>query len=474
MIILIILFSVLVGIAFSSLSSLQSTSSNIIYSKGYYDNGDVNITVLATNQYGSPISTLPVSIGYNGTTVNGTTDSAGWANLTFKAYNETAIYYNVSSVTANSGYASNYQVFNFSQLPKYNGSVTKEELVYTSLIMGFVPQSGNLLNNSITMFYVGLNGTAAPPIYLYAQYFTGAPGSYTIGQNISTKNLTLIGEYSGFNYVVVKPTNLAFSSNGTGLYRVYALSSNDTLYNEAIMQLHNQVSPTSISNLFFAIVDSLFGFMIPILAIFSAYLYFSKDKTNGVMESILSRPVTRGRLIVSRFTANVIVSLVAVAAGILTLDILSARFTGSLMSAFVVENIIWMFFVVATGFIGIIYLLTQFFRSTGSILGISVSLYIVLSLLWTFLIVPLLLLLFAHGSTGTLLYDRDYLIINSLNPAGYPRLVGLYAFGNSTGISLSTLGLTLPVLIGVGLAWIIIPFALAYLLARNRDWLSST
>ena len=78
MIIVIILVSVVVGLAFGSISG--TSSNNSLNSNGYYENGSLHIVVLATDQYGNAISSLPISVGYNGSYFNGTSDSHGYFN----------------------------------------------------------------------------------------------------------------------------------------------------------------------------------------------------------------------------------------------------------------------------------------------------------------------------------------------------------------------------------------------------------
>ena len=112
MIIVIILFSVVVGLVFGTISG--PSSNNSLNSNGYYDNSSLHIIVLATDQYGNTISGLPVSVGYNGSYFNGTSDSHGYFNATIPVIlNQTLLdangfeyfQYNYSSSSVNAGFA---------------------------------------------------------------------------------------------------------------------------------------------------------------------------------------------------------------------------------------------------------------------------------------------------------------------------------------------------------------------------------
>ncbi|MCL4452089.1 MAG: ABC transporter permease [Candidatus Thermoplasmatota archaeon] len=474
MIIVIILFSVLVGLAFGSISG--PSSNNSLNASGYYDNNSLHIVVLATDQYGNTISGLPVSVGYNGSYFNGTSDSHGFFNATipvilnqtlFEAYGFEYFPYNYSSSSVNSGFST------FGTVYYSNSSNPKLSLFnFDFADIWSVAQKSSSTNRSIAIFYVGPDGSKAPPMTLYANPVANnvpirvpAPGT-----NISTKGLIDLGTFSNFSYIVI-PANVG-AHNGTGTFELYLVNSTGTVYQSTVLGLYTNISTSQVTSVFIAVISELFAFLIPLLAIFSAYLYYAKDKTNGTMESILSRPVTRGRLITSRFLSNVVVSLIALAAGIAAIDILSSRYTGVFLPEYQVLDIIWAYFVIATAFIGLVYLISQLTKSTGLVLGISIVFYIVLVLFWSTL--SSLLLPLAFGLVpGTLPYSHAYIIINSFSPIGYANLVTTYLEGSIVGIAFSVTGISFAEILVVGIAWLVVPFGLAFMLARNRDWVAS-
>jgi ABC-2 type transport system permease protein len=477
MIIVIILFSVVVGLVFGTVSSVSSSASgsnNSLNSMGYYKNNSLHVAVLATDQYGDCISGLPVSVSYNGSYYNGTSDSHGFFNATIPVVlNQTTLTvqgfeyfaYNYSSSSIDSGFATTGTAYYF------NSSNSKISTIYGSTVeVWSVAQKSSSSNRSIAIFYVGHDGSNAPSISLYAKPINKTTNLASPGTNISTKGLIYLGTLYNFSYTVV-PANVGVH-NGTGLFELYLVNSTGTVYQSAELYLYLNVSTSMVTIGFLAVISELFAFLIPLLAIFSAYLYYAKDKTNGTMESILSRPVTRGRLITSRFLSNVVVSLIALGGGIAVIDILSSRYTGVLLPAYQVLDIIWAYFVIATAFIGLVYFVSHLTKSTGVVLGISIVFYIVLVLFWSTL--SSLLLPLALGLVpGTIPYSHAYLIINAFSPIGYANIVTTYLEGNIIGVNFSTLGVSFSEILIVGIIWLIFPFAAAFTLARNRDWVAS-
>ena len=182
--------------------------------------------------------------------------------------------------------------------------------------------------------------------------------------------------------------------------------------------------------------------------------------------------MTRGRLITLRFVSNVVVSLIALAAGIIVIDLLSSEYTGILLPVYMVLDAIWEYFVIAAAFIGLVYLISQLTKFTGLVLGISIVFFVILVIFWTILsslILPVVLGLVP----GTVPYAHAYPVINSFSLTGYANLITSYLEGNVVGINFSSLGVSFIEILLVGVFWLVVPFAVAFYLARNRDWVAS-
>ena len=480
MIVVIILLSLFAGLLYASFSNINSGPTESITSSGYFENSSIHVVTIATTEYGNAVSGLPVSVGYNGSYHNGTSNSNGYFNATFPVtvnetllseYGENQFTYNYSSPVVNFGLP------DYGTIYYYNNTNSKQNILinYSLYQISSVPDKTSSTNRSISIFYVGPNGSRAPSLTIYAKPIPMNNSTISVnvpipGQNISTKGLIDLGTYSNFTYIVV-PANTGLN-NGSGYFLVYLLNHNDTLYRATLLHLYSVTSLSAATSGFIFIITELFAFFIPLLAIFSAFLYYAKDKTNGTMESILSRPVTRGRLITSRFVSNVVVSLIALAAGIIVIDILSSKYTGIFLPVNLVLDVIWEYFVIAAAFIGLVYLISQLTKSTGLVLGISIVFFLILVIFWTLL--SSLILPVAFGLVpGTVPYAHAYLVINSFSPTGYANLITSYLEGNVVGISFSSLGVSFIEILLVGVFWLIVPFAVAFYLARNRDWVAS-
>ncbi|MCL5804813.1 MAG: ABC transporter permease [Candidatus Thermoplasmatota archaeon] len=480
MLVAIIVLSLFAGLFYASISNINSGPTESISSSGYFENNSIHIVTLATSQYGNVVSGLPISVGYNGSYHNGTSDLNGYFNTTFPVilnetrlseYGENQFIFNYSSPSVNSGFPRYTTIFYYNNT---NANI-KEMILSNSMQISNVPDKANSTSRSISMFYVGPNGSKAPSLTIYAKPLVRHNSTISVkfpllGQNISTKGLIDLGTYSNFTYIVV-PANTGLN-NGSGYFLVYLLNQNGTLFTATVLQLYSVTSVSGVTSGFIGVISNLFAFLIPLLAIFSAFLYYAKDKTNGTMESILSRPVTRGRLITSRFLSNVVVSLIALAAGIAVIDILSSKYTGILLPDYLLLDVIWEYFVIAVAFIGLVYLISQLTKSTGLVLGISIVFYVLLVIFWTF-IFSLMLPIALGLVPGTVPYAHAYLVINSLSPTGYANLITTYLEGNVVGISFSSLGVSIDEILLIGVFWLVFPFAVAFYLARNRDWVAS-
>ncbi len=463
LVVAIVVISALAGYFYGQVAAPSSANTNQLHSIAYYQNGTVHFSVLATNQYGGTVAGLPISIGYNNTYYNGTSNSHGY-------FNASASWKNVSSY--------NYTTEN-SIFPNFNGIAVIGSSGYNSsygqslINIWSVSQKTSISNRSLATYEVDVNNTIDFPLYAYAFPIPvngGFKFSYYPGKIISLNGSIYLGEIASQGYQVIPP-NLG-NNTASGSYFVVLVNSTHALYGSSFVELYSTVSPTSITTGFIAILSELFAFLIPLLAIFSAYLYYGKDKTNGTMESILPRPVTRGRLISSRFIANVITSLIAIGLGVLVIDVLSSKYTGILLPGYQLLELIWAYFVIAAAFIGLVYLITQLTKSTGVVLGISIVFYIVLVLFWTTIFAILVPIALGY-SPGTLPFAHVYFIINSFSPIGYANLVTSFLENSIAGFSTSALGVTFPEILVIGIIWAVLPFGAAYFLARNRDWVAS-
>ncbi len=221
----------------------------------------------------------------------------------------------------------------------------------------------------------------------------------------------------------------------------------------------------------FSEFDSISGVMIPILASFSSYFYFGKDKANNVLESIITLPVTRGRLISSRYLANVSSMLVAFAIGAGVFELILFEDLGQYLSLHYLLFLIWVYFVEISAFTGLVYLASQYIDSQAAILGFVIGLFLIFGVFWNSDI-TYLVLHSANISTGSNMYIQDRLYFNVASPGGYAPLSSFFLVpSNSTGETLNaaSFGVTPFVVYLVGILWALVPILLGIAIGRKRD-----
>jgi hypothetical protein len=118
---------------------------------------------------------------------------------------------------------------------------------------------------------------------------------------------------------------------------------------------------------------------------------------------------------------------------------------------------------------------SHFLRSSGSLVGIGIGLWIILDFFWGVIIV------FAALFSGVQIGSGNFLGITIdsafFNPAQFYSLVGEYlngvsissSFGGNIPISPATYGLTSVTLLITGVFWIVAPVAILLFSAPKRD-----
>ena len=329
------------------------------------------------------------------------------------------------------------------------------------------PSSKTISN--IEIYYASANGSAMPDVNLY--YYV-QNSSISTNPWLPSKEMTLYGQIGGFhNKVFTLPLNA--TANGLDVIVELFPPSGGT---QPIVTLSSAIlySSTSSGALLEAILQVPYEFLIPILGIFSEYFYYGKDKASGVLESIITRPVTKGRIFASRFIGGAVSFLVALVVAEALSDIIIYKYTGSLLSSSYFFSILGGYLVEAIAFSGLIYLVSQFLKSQGGILGAGIGLFFVMVLFWSDLMA---LVLFAlHVDSAVKSGVVAALALDTISPGTFPSLVidlrsGVYGstLGIGQGYLASSVGITTVSVVLVGLAWLLIPALASFFLARSRD-----
>lgn len=463
---LIVIISALLGYVLTSGGggAAGGTPSIQTLSSYTYSNDTYNVSIYAFNQNGQPAPTLPIFLQYNGNYANITTESDGFAhytihsNLTFMQLN-----YSTSQITSSS---SSFSLHNMELISKYSPDAVQVELQTVTkagttnsqeLLLYYSPTFVNQTSNTVFIYYTLYNRTGSssvsmniPNMTYYSQVTVNAVGTQLLYINPANR--------SALQGVVVS----VFPSNNSTALPITAQS--------YIPQ--NLVSTVGVANFAFQLYAAIFGIFIPLLASLSAYFYFGKDRASGVLESVITRPVTKGRIILSRYIANVSSLTVAFAIGVAVFDLFLYRGIGSYLTTSYAGSLIWSYFVEIAAFTGLIYIASLYLRSQGAILGVAIGLFLVFALFWTGIIEPLLMTYVFHVIAGTNAYQQLEVYFYAINPASYGSLMAFF-ISPTTLLGVPTdaakFGVTQISVAAVGLIWFLIPIILAFTVGRRRD-----
>ena len=430
---------------------------------GYYRGPSYHLLAYSFNTYGQPVSGAVVNLTI--------ADQAGTHS---------------SRVTTNSSGFSSWAIAGSpgGQQVTYSVSISGAEvqgtlpLLQTGEVFVFIGYPINMVVNpadssraDVLFVYEGANGSL-PTMYSVYYNFSRSIGPVVVAPNMT--QMTLLGTptslVTAFHLPAV-PTNTelvtigAFGPNGTNA--LYMSSEGYELGGASVTTTPNQI--------FTSFTASILSLVVPLMAVLVAYGSYGKDKATGVLESVLTRPVTRRGLALSRYISILLSISVALVVTMAVMEVISKAMLGSVLSPAFAAYTVGSLIVEAAAFIGIVMLLSHVLKSSGSIVGLGVGLWIILDFFWG------LLILIAALALGVEIGSGNYLglTIQSafFNPAQFYVLVGDFlnglsissSFGTQIRISPATYGLTPYSIALAGVFWVLVPAGLFLYSASRRD-----
>lgn len=408
------------------------------------------------NAFGDPIAGLNVKVellkenpifNRNATVLfsqESSTNSSGYLSMAFPKISEAKyirIQYGQGSILASIS-------FSLDILTKTGAGV------YISSPINRIVDSSNSSRSSLLIFYVEENGTRPTGIDVYA-----SPNGDFI-------KLGTLNDYVKIFRLDPKKFN--------GPLATVELRKDNNILRQGIIDLEISQSEVNAIDIANAAIAGILVLLIPLLVILASYNLYGKDKIGGVLDFILSLPITRTMLGLSRYLSILLMTFVAIMLSLGFADLLLYIKLGQgLTFDFWLNSTIGLL-VSSAALLGLSMIFSSILKSTGSLLAVSIVIWIIFGMFWNTILIAIS---FALGIEP---FSKDFIsiLIRSyfINPISYYSLLAIYmnnrfvTFGTfGTPIIPAEFGITLINLIIAGLAWTLIPFVIYFLLLKKKD-----
>ncbi len=443
-ILLLIAVIVIIGFAiipsYTPASSSQSGANDNVFA--YYDSAGYHFLVFAWNQFGQPVS--GVSAQLNFTDPTGThsglvaTNSSGAGQASIPATASANASYGLA-VQQPGGFeyvSSGEEAFwvytqNGSQLALPGQTV----LLSGNGAVSQVTDGQNSSRQDILVNWVADFGKEPSGYQVYYSFFNAsAEGGFCIDcfpgplKNLSGSGMLPLGTLNSFRQILGAPPlepHLAggsmffvqvFLPNGTGT-DAYATFPVTSLYPPPPPPVTQSQANSNAIGFF----ENLFGLFIPLVAIAGSYDSYGKDRVSGVLESVLAQPISRRSLSLSRYLSSFLAMAIAVIAAIGVVNLITFHYSGLFVASNVILPSTAAFMVELAAFIGIMMVLSRLLRSSGSLVGLGIGLFMIFDFFWGILLVMFAYL--AKIDMGSVPFIRLFIGAEFLNPAQFIALV---------------------------------------------------
>ncbi|MHB8565606.1 MAG: ABC transporter permease [Nitrososphaerales archaeon] len=472
----VILLCLIVANNDSSANRQAILGSNHIYDVAYLNSGGYHFLTYASDPFGAPVSgvysqfNLSNSQSGQNYSVSGTTNSSGLSLLTIGA-------------PISSNYLASFLPHDCNSrcfpepFPIKNLSLDGGPVSYPGSIFSTVVDSSNISRSLLQVFYVGSNGTLPDNYKTYYKITNDSPP-----QNVTNKisaasfpysesNMTFLGTLSKPDQIFRIPFPSSISSLATVNVEIFA-SNGTFIYGEAlpISAYNPNFGIESISEEAISIFSGYLGFLIPLVVIMGSFSSYGRDRVTGVLESVMSKPVTRRGLVFSRYLATVLGMTLATSIAIALVDVIFGYFfSDAYLSPLFLSSTFGALFVEVGAFAGLTFLVSHLVRSTGALIGLSIGLFILFLFFWSSISSALMLAAgLAPFSDGGI---HLQIALDFLNPLEYTTLV--YSFLTQTfltdPITSAQYGLNVISLVVAGILWVALPLYACLRLAAKRD-----
>lgn len=291
---------------------------------------------------------------------------------------------------------------------------------------------------------------------------------FYVPPNVNISSLKFLGNISQAMKVYLFGAELPTSllSDNTALnVTLVALDANGNVI--AAGKLVTSLLKNVVTNLISNTGIGLFSSFFPIVMLYLGYVLIAKPKSQGALEFILARPITRTDLFVTRYIAGILVAITAPALFVVALHAgLNALLGVSLNS---IDDVLFYFGLSASlvAFYTLCYYIAVEFKG-GSYLAVSIALYLLF--LIGFQILGVMLAVTMMNASNVEGFLKIQSIINYFNPMGLSNLVMILIQMKSNAISASLADIVKLEYIVLDLGvWVAVPFVAGLYRFRNKN-----
>ncbi len=516
----IVLTVVIVGL--SSLSAVTSAQGNSqssspslsVLSYGYGANETYHLVFSLTNQFGLGVQGVNINVtSGNGKVFSQQTNTMGFANFTLQ--NITAAQLEDQNISLGNGNwiwvdynftvvsgLSSYTNLNYAQVFLNQTNVTNPYFFVThSTVTNQYGAKENITNNItrfqlsgvssqsqhdrylVNIIYEGDIGQKAPPIDLYYLPYNNSMGQGGPNKifeelgNLNETNMTFFGSYSDANLLTVNPSNLTSSNTSSYVFALFTPSGKEIVAQP--ITIFTPATTTQVNTQFFGTEMSIMGLFIPLMASVSAYVTFGKDRTSGILESTLVRPVSRRSIILSRYLSNTSAVFIAAVLSFLLSSLVFSFYLGQALPYDTILFGLFAMLVAIASFVALVYFSSSMLKSQGAVLSAAIGIFFALDLFWGNLLFPVIpfaiITEFLRAPQGSIAFARGYVLIFYFSPAAYSTIASFLVTGStsifisSPNVTLSQIGVNLKYFLVGGILWIVIPIVLALSAFLKKD-----
>lgn len=224
--------------------------------------------------------------------------------------------------------------------------------------------------------------------------------------------------------------------------------------------------------------QGVFTAFFPILVLYLVYVFVAKPRSQGALEFILARPITRLDLFLTRLSASMLVVASAVTLFFAVTLLALQLFIG--ISIYLKPILILYLGTLSSmlAFLSLCYLVASWI-SGGSYLGLTIFFYVFFRMIYS--VVPVLVIWITHGGLSYVTVDelvRTQYMVNYFNPFGVETYAQYFVqkelFGSTplyAQIGLPDLGdIVNPyAVIGAYVGWIILPLIAGWFIFRRAN-----